>query len=238
MGPLNPKSLFTLAALIAPPLFCPSRANSETLRAVPDAGVSDEYLVRLGSAAESYLLAQLDDSRNEPYFDGIVFRLGIWGDLDRPNRAITARLKSFVESHRACKGVITDSRFFAIGTALTAIGQRGDESEVSYLARWAVGNDFTSKMQCNYSDGSMKQTLLYFRESALLGLGRNPSKAALGRLLAIKRSPPKTDFPGSYMGALNQALSDRERIQSDGIESFLGIQASQIRSLMKAAPPK
>jgi len=100
-------------------------AKAATYGPLHDTGVSEEYLVRLGTAAEADLLHRLDEPKNGKYFEGIISRLALIGDLKKPNPGVTSRLRKFVDRQTECQNEVPEAKVFAVIAALKTIGQRG-----------------------------------------------------------------------------------------------------------------
>lgn len=205
---------------------------------LPDAGISDEELDKKGDAAEALLLDRLDVDRNEKYYGGILHRLALRGDLKTPNKKLVNRLIRFIDRRSNCEGEVTSARINSLGTALRIVGQRGGTEAIEYLAKWAATDEPYSRVNCYYSGSKVAKARDYLRTSAVLGLGLNPTKDARDRLIAIRRNPPKVDYPGSYVGVLDQAIDDNQKIQEMGVDKFYADDLKRLKARKDGAGRK
>lgn len=219
----------TLCFILVLSLSARSQKIAERAR-IPDAGVSDEYLVTLGTAAAiSHLLTTLDDPKYEQYSEGILVRLKLYGDLSNPNIQVYEALRKFIELRSNCEGRVSERTNFTLGTALEVLGQRSGEKGVSYLIAWITSDENINRINCYDETADVATVRDRIRRSAVVGLGLSGKQSALAALLEIKATPPKVRYLGSFIGVVDRAISENKIIQKNGVESFYKLDIEQLR---------
>lgn len=191
-----------------------------------DAGVSDHYLISLGTSAESHLIAALNDRRKEPYYLGIILRLETIGYIDEPNARIFAALKNFIEKQvRRDKDIGKTTE--AVSRAFSVIGMRGGESGVDFLIAWVRIPAKINDVRC-FRGGTVDQMRDQIFRAAILGLGFTGSprgSTALSELLANFDLQQNL----SIAAAIHEALALNRRVQANPLEGRY--QLSRIKEL-------
>ncbi len=178
--------------------------------------------VSLGTASDSFLLSRLDDEQYEKYSHGIVSYLRWKSNAEpREKKIIFDGLVKFVNKIIQRDAKISQGLENSVGDALVAaIGQRGGEAGVSYLADWVTTDKFVKRVQCRTAAENREKVADLLRRDAVIGLGFSGSKKALDILNGLAQNPPQTMYPGSFRGVLNRAISENTSIQKDGEEKF------------------
>jgi hypothetical protein len=190
------------------------------LRKPPDAGISNEQLEKLGRRADDELARRFSDPGNADVRAGLLIRMGAFGNLKRPSPAILNSVKTFVEREVGdCKGHAGLDRTSTIGAALQIIGQRGGAAGLKYLEGWIYDPNVYGRIQCSALKPDDKETTQSeLRRDALWGIGRNGTKASLDLLLRIAKDQPPDKYPGSFVGVLNEAITENKLILKEGVD--------------------
>lgn len=173
---------------------------------LPDAGISDEYLVKVGTAAVSLLSARLEKPANEAYFEGIVSRLRTISVPDDQQAQLTQSLILFVNKNIRRKANVGKT-VFAVCSALETIGQRGGEAGVDYLADWFKTDKYAKEVK--FYRGAAKstdETKAQLYSCAARGLGFSGHPRALQALVDAQKAPPRTIWPENLAGVLKESI--------------------------------
>lgn len=190
---------------------------------VPDMGVSDAYVVALGTAGESFLTERLLRKTELKHALGVVYRLKGHGGIE-PNRRIARALREFIDQTRQIDGVVEASAVWAMVDSLKALGYRGDKGDFEFLMKWARGEVPLDHVRCHYEESDRQATHYHLQQAAVEGLGLTGDPQVLAFLEKLLAKPPTTRHPGSFAAATKKAVRDCEEIQRVGIkEHFRGV---------------
>lgn len=183
-------------------------ANARPEAQGPDAGggskeLSDEFLVKIGTAAVPFLIQRLDDARHSSDHDAVAKRLAsfgigddsrIAGALDRFARRIILKKSTGLATET---GLETDAR---VCEALKAIGRRGGVSGVELLRPWLGNNGLPerSRLVPYVSDA--------YLQCAIIGLGSNMHPYAQLDLRHMLERPPRSSDGWAIEKAIRRAL--------------------------------
>lgn len=200
-------------------VLLPGVLHGMSVRKPPEAGIADKELEKLGDRADTELTKRFADHSNDAFREGLLMRMGAFGDLSHPNEKMREVLKSFVETEVAsCDGQVELDRILRIGLALQVIGQRGGQPGLEYLKSWVWNPAVYGRIKCFSHKGDAASSHSHLRRNALLGIGRNGTKESLGILEDIAKHPPPDKYPGSFIGVLNGALSENKIILTEGVD--------------------
>lgn len=186
------------------------------------AGISFKELEALGARADSELIKRFADPKNERYRSGLLARIRVFGNQNKPNPEILDGLKLFVEHEvAACQGQVEGGRIGHIGSALSLIGQRGGTRGTDYLKSWVTDKSVHGRLKCFSYMRDAEDGQDQLRRSALLGIGLSGTKESMKFLTWVGSHPPVVKYSGSFMGVLNVAVAENTKIQKDGIEKHL-----------------
>lgn len=195
----------------------------------PEAGVSDEYLVSLGTAAVPFLAGQLLDLKNEKYFRGLVHRLWQWGEKHEDPRAIQG-LIDFVERFSKQKMEIPSESVYAMEDALRWLGWLSgyldNPNGLNYLISWFTKKRY-DKVRCSTKDHPQGSKHAKFRLNigATAGLGSTGFPRALQVLRRLQKDLPES--PKSWQetltkpGVIRDAIRRIEEMQKVGVKKYL-----------------
>lgn len=193
-------------------LIAASPAHAQTRE---NAGVTDEFLVSLGTAAENHLTTALNDRAKEDYALGLVLRLETIGYIDEPNPRIFRALKIFIERQAKRNGDIGKT-IEALYRAFDAIGRRGGDEGTDYLISWVVDSKKIEGVRA-YRWTTVEESREKIFKSAVRGLGLVGSDKAETALKALFDS----DIPLKYedwRSDVESALELNKRVKKDPLE--------------------
>lgn len=187
--------------------------------ALPDAGISDEYLLKAGTGAISILLKRLEDPKNEQNYEGLLSRIQTNGGFGTSNPAVARALIVFARKHAKRKGNLGKT-VFAICTALETVGMRGGKEEVTFLIESVKTDKFLKDVRAYR--GAAKdpnETRAQLLECAIRGLGYSGQPEALDALLQTKEKPPKTLWGDSLKWTLDRSIGVNREVRKNGLNS-------------------
>lgn len=186
-----------------------------------DAGVSDQYIVSLGTGADSFFSQRLSDPSAQKYLSATISHLRWKQDgSPRVNSEVSSALEQFVSSGIYHEGKISNELLESLSQALEVIGERGGPEAIAYLTDWATTDKFVRSVRCFGKGSSIEKTADRLRRHAVIGLGLSGSQQAMSTLQDLAKNPPKSIYPGSMKGVLNRAMSENTAIRRDGEEAF------------------
>ena len=207
----------TTGLALASPYHAQTHEQSAT---PPEAGISDQYLVALGTGAESFLIAGLENRKNEQFYDGIVARLEAIGGIGTYNPRIVDALMKFVNIHSQRHGDVGKTVFAMCG-ALETIGMRGGGPGVDYLIDWLKTDRYVKRVRCYRGvSKNPEETQGTLRECAARGLGFSGSPKALTTLFEMKAHPPQVLFPKGLLGAIDDAIKFNKLVKEKGVNAI------------------
>lgn len=189
--------------------FSEERFVAEVAFYAPDAGMSDEFIVQLGTGAQQFLIDRLRSVSHERFHAGIAYRLSQLGGQTEQNSAIANVL--FEHAVR----LIGEGRARRdIDYALVRVAMRGGGPAVLMLQRLATNNARAPKARLlpHVPDSIVS--------SAIHALAFSPHPSALPVLRGLLRNPPKPDMPG-LSWSIGDSISANEIIQKIGLDAYL-----------------
>lgn len=168
-------------------------------------GFSEDFLVSLGTGAESFLIRKLHNPEEGVYLTGIVQKLCKRGTTGGKNPRIAAELRAFVESAIARDEVRTE-RIYGAAEALACLGHIGSNDDIDYLITWALDGSKTRAIRWRGERGARDRLIDLFLTNALTGLGVSGHPRARDALLKGRGDPPPTPFVDHYVRETCQAL--------------------------------
>jgi hypothetical protein len=181
-----------------------------------DAGVSDEFLIKLGTAAESYLIQRLTDPRSERFHLGLVLRLETVGSIEKPSPKIFFALCEFVDRNIKREADIGKT-LEAVGRAFRTIGMRGGVAGADYLANWIQLPEKINAVRCHRGGGDVRQAREYILKHAILGLGFSGGAKA-DHILRKKLATANSEERKYLRTTIVEALKVNAEVQSNPIE--------------------
>lgn len=207
----------TLLTLILP-LGAQAQKMAASVGEPPDPGVTDEFLISLGTAVDSFLISRLESPEHERFRLGVISRLTVAGDLSKPHPQVAAALTRLIESSADCQGNIPSEKLYLLRNAMKALGQRGGKDAVTYLTEWALGDKYSDRFKCQVERASIATTYEGLQTAAIAGIGFNGTAFAQSTLLQIKGSPAARSSK-SIAATIERSLRENDKIQRLGIET-------------------
>lgn len=227
MPKLCSKALPLLVAAFS--IRSPAFAEEEKISAIGYSGVSvanfsDDFLIKLGTAAESFLIKRLEEEPDHRFLPGIIDRLNYFQGVGTPNPRIFSALRNFVETHSQ-KNEKCLASSIPLSSALRVIPHKGGEEGIDYLAAWLTTDKFISRVKCGDGKrffGSKRALAIStseLRHAAAAGLGESGNPRALEILLNVQEKPPKMLDQQSFLSTVREAIETNKKIQTFGIAS-------------------
>lgn len=216
------KNIFSTVILSTIFFQCSAMAEIKALSArAPDGGVSDDYLVALGTNAVPFLIQRLEDLGNEKNYEGLIHRLNKQLVEEGEDERICEALKKFIETHSKRDQTIPFDTISAMRRALGGIGMCGGSDGVEYLIEWLKTDKYTKKVRCIYEGGALQTTIFLLREGATIGLGYSGHPKALKVLEELRADPLGKEL--SLI--IPSAVRNNKEVQKIGIRKFWEDQA-------------
>lgn len=186
-----------------------------------DAGISDELLERMGPAADVELLRRFSDPTNLKYMRGLLERMAVYGDLDRPNAAISGAVIDYIEGEVAsCKGEVEFERIMNITFAFDVIGARGGDEGLNYLKGWITNESVFQRVICRPVILDLASVHDMLQRGALSAVGFIGSKATQEFLNQVAQKPPSVKYPDTFEKVLKHSAETNEMILNQGYKAF------------------
>jgi hypothetical protein len=186
---------------------------------LPDAGVSDAYLIKAGTSAVSILSSRLDNPQNEPYFEGIISRLKTIDPVENQRAEMTRALTRFAQRNSQRNGDVGKT-VFAICSALETIGMRGGDAGIDFLSDWLRTDKYAKTVRCYRGAAkNPEETKDLLFACAARGLGFSGHTRGLKTLSDAQQSPPKTMWPENLKGAIQESIQMNKKIKKKGLSS-------------------
>lgn len=174
-------ALATIAAIFA------CTAGSITM--VPPTGLPETYLVSLGTAASSVLIAQLDKNPNESL--ALLTRLdGYSDDLAAPD---VAKLAEYLSTCLKLQGKTPQDWQRILSLGFLVLASRGGEAGLGHIAGWLSEARLRNVHFWSGSCASVSCMQRSLRDSALRSLGRSRSRKVLTILREEWSATPKNE---------------------------------------------
>lgn len=196
LGMIDGRKTF-LSALFVSLLGCPLLAAEGARSGGGSAGVSEAFLVRLGSSAVPYMVERMDDKRYSGEHAALAHRIATLGVGD--DSRVAAALDRF-----ARKALVSVQKSSAtevqVCDALVAIGRRGGASGVELLRHWLGNNKLPERSRYvpKVSDSHL--------QCAIRGLAVNAHPFARLDLRHMLERPPTSDAPKVIELAIREAI--------------------------------
>jgi hypothetical protein len=222
------KILFTLICLLSVNLrFIPmASASLEGIASLPDPGISDDRLAKLGRKAAIKLLNQnLTDPDREKFYRGIVAHIisassgGNFASTGTFSNATTDSFIRFIESNIVRNADIgqTNSTLYI---ALSNLGKHGNERGIEYLSRWLNDPNQLKRVRCRDYNSTVADSQRTFLSAAFLGLGYSGNPKALTLLRKFQNGGRQELTNIGVREHLNTAIRASEIIKKAGPQAY------------------
>lgn len=180
----------------------------------PETGIPGDYLVKLGTAGEPFLIGRLQNEAYSKFHPGLAAELAKLGGRETPNQRIAEALNRY-SKNVVKRGDFSSSSKLDVCHALWTIGQRGGPRGLSLLSDWLINNSAPKRKRfAPYIDDLIL-------ECAIRGVGWSPEPTAGELLTKLQKSPQQAFDAERFAGHLQSAMNLNQRILREGIKSLL-----------------
>ncbi len=183
-------------------------------------GVSENYLIALGTNSSRYLADRLKDPAEERHFRGLVQRLTRIGAKSPEDPVVADSLMKFVDTHEQ-RDIVPFQTVMAMYDSLSALGYIGGDSGIRYLSERLSPPNFTKAVRCRYGNRSSEYTASILRDATVRGIGFSDDGRALAQLERMGRNSPEIPYRGSFDGVLKKSISNNREIRKIGRAAFI-----------------
>lgn len=183
-------AIFNVPAVAS--IAVPERANYN-----PPMGVSEDFVIQLGSGAVPFLIARLDSIAYRDDHPGIAHRLATIGF---PDHRIAGALDRHVRHVLLRKGKLGSDGEMGICEAFRAIGELGGAPGVMLLRRWLASNSWPVERRI------VPWVHDHHLSCAIHGLAMSPHPSAKSVLNSLLQSPPRADDPKGIRSTIIESI--------------------------------